>query len=245
MYPASQVRCLLIWFPFDMVTEPPFGPRPASTEPCCAQDDPFLPFVCPMDHVLSPWDWEAARVDLQPAVLLDRLVASAGNGIHPADAARNVTVQNVSVAPSPSDAKERNHRSGVVLPVGITTSEARRLLHETREATVLRLQARGTRAWCYLTVAIRPRLRSESICRPKPTRRHPHTSTTTHHPPTHPSPSRAALTRSHRSMRVASSARSRMPVRRARSTPWPIGCCTCPRGAPSVVGHAPRFWLGG
>ena len=35
------------------------------------QDGRFLPFTCPMDHVLSPYDWEQAGMQWRDAAFLE------------------------------------------------------------------------------------------------------------------------------------------------------------------------------
>ena len=107
-----------------------------------SQDGNFVPFICPMDHVLSPHAWSAdkekglASTPYADAVLLDEL-ASHGSMLidvrllrreeHKALLRKDASVQGFDA-----------------LPLGATTDEARNLLRHRENATVLRLpHARG------------------------------------------------------------------------------------------------------
>ena len=99
-----------------------------------AQDGKFVPFVCPMDHVLSPTAWKG-QAYRDPAFLTSprRAAAAAGGAM--------VDLQLLPRAAydaSPAAARARS------LPLGTTDAEARRLLAGVESAPVLRLpHARG------------------------------------------------------------------------------------------------------
>ena len=99
-----------------------------------SQDDNFLPFNCPMDHVLSPHDWKASKVDYRDAAFLTshRLSQSAKNGIV------DVTILPVEDYERLPSSKRINMLPG---GGGLSANEARRLLgrKRLREAPILRL----------------------------------------------------------------------------------------------------------
>uniref|UniRef100_A0A7S3BAD7 Uncharacterized protein n=1 Tax=Haptolina ericina TaxID=156174 RepID=A0A7S3BAD7_9EUKA len=102
---------------------------------------PFLPFKCPMDHVLSPAAWQRANLDFRDSSFLTR------PQLQPALA--NSTV-DVSLVP-PVDSKlgqslPATTPSTAMLPMHTTTDEAVRLLGSgaAGSATLLRIpHARG------------------------------------------------------------------------------------------------------
>lgn len=98
-----------------------------------AQDGRFVPFVCPMDHVLSPTGWAKAGVAYRDAAFLERLQERSG-GIDLVD----VHVGGADGADSVSGG------SGVRLPLGLSDQHAARLLAPYAHTRVLRLShARG------------------------------------------------------------------------------------------------------
>lgn len=105
-----------------------------------SQRDPFLPFDCPMDHVLSPTDWRKAAgfVDYRDASFLDspRLAST----LHGAVDVRVLPRDAYDALPRAARAAART----AVLPQATTTSEAAALLEMHRDAPLVRLQhARG------------------------------------------------------------------------------------------------------
>ena len=96
-----------------------------------SQDDDFLPFACPMDHVLSPHDWQRASYRDHGFLSSPRLPAV-------------VKASIVDVAVVERQAYEALPRKGrsLALPRGLGAPEARRLLgrtRATRDAVVLRI----------------------------------------------------------------------------------------------------------
>jgi hypothetical protein len=101
-----------------------------------AQDGKFVPFTCPMDHVLSPKAWHDAGVDYRDANFVDRLLDSVG----PSGRDR-VSVADVVVGSG--DAGGGGGRV-TALPIGISETTAVRLLEPHAQTTVVRLSsARG------------------------------------------------------------------------------------------------------
>ena len=100
-----------------------------------AQDGKFLPFVCPMDHVLSPTDWQQAGQPYRDAAFLEssRLPA-----------ATRASVAELHLLPRTEfDALPPGSRQHA-LPLGLTDSEAVTLLRPLEDVRVLRIpHARG------------------------------------------------------------------------------------------------------
>ena len=104
-----------------------------------AQDGKFVPFVCPMDHVLSPTAWSAAGQPYRDAAFLDHhptfRTHSGVGGVGSA------SIVDLRVVPRKAfDALPPAERRGV-LPQGTTDTEARELLAASSldAAAVLRL----------------------------------------------------------------------------------------------------------
>ena len=97
-----------------------------------SQDDNFLPFTCPMDHVLSPHDWK--HVAFRDAAFLT------SERLPPATRKRGIVdIDLVGRGAFDALSPERRARA---LPIGVSAAEARRLLESeatTREAPILRL----------------------------------------------------------------------------------------------------------
>jgi hypothetical protein len=97
-----------------------------------AQDGKFVPFVCPMDHVLSPTAWQKAGVPHRDARFVDDLVSARRM---PAGS----IIQEIRVG-----AESSAGTSAAVLPLGISDVHAASLLASYVDVPVLRLsQARG------------------------------------------------------------------------------------------------------
>lgn len=95
-----------------------------------SQDEPFLPFDCPMDHVLSPTDW------------LDAGLAHRDHSFLQAPQMRTASTADIFV--DPPAAAGALHPGERTLPSRITDRQAVRLLEEVGHVQVLRLQhARG------------------------------------------------------------------------------------------------------
>jgi len=93
-----------------------------------SQDAPFLPFACPMDHVLSPAAWAKAEVDYRDAAILDQPQLRASGA-----------VVDVGLEPRPGWTRKAGS-----LPLGTSAAEARELLKPLAATPVLRLpHARG------------------------------------------------------------------------------------------------------
>jgi hypothetical protein len=132
-----------------------------------AQDGKFLPFVCPMDHVLSPTDWEQAGQPYRDAAFLEssRLPAAA-----------KASITDVAVLPRAAfDALPPASRQHA-LPSGVTDKEAVQLLRPLEGTAVLRLShARGllcgiddaTERSAFNSLASRL-LRTPAWCAPRP-----------------------------------------------------------------------------
>jgi hypothetical protein len=107
-----------------------------------SQDGQFVPFVCPMDHVLSPHAWQADAeqgVTATPhadAVLVEQLIAS---GTQPVELHIVPRAEHEALHAQPQGAQGLD-----ALPAGVTGEEARGLLHHREDARILRLpHARG------------------------------------------------------------------------------------------------------
>ena len=93
-----------------------------------AQDGKFLPFVCPMDHILSPTDWQQAGEPYRDAAFLEssRLPA-----------ATRTSVAEMHLLPRVDfDALPQGSRQHA-LPLGLTDSEAVTLLRPLEDVRVL------------------------------------------------------------------------------------------------------------
>lgn len=100
-----------------------------------AQDAKFVPFVCPMDHVLSPSAWDKAGVSHRDAGFLDELVKA--RQMPTASVIRDIRV-------GAAKAVSVEGHNDLVLPLGISDAHAASLLSAHSEVPVLRLsQARG------------------------------------------------------------------------------------------------------
>jgi hypothetical protein len=107
-----------------------------------SQDGKFVPFTCPMDHVLSPHAWAAdpeqglAATPYADAVLVEDLIS---RGTRP------VELRLVSRAEHEALLAQQPGKEGLdALPTGVTAEEARQLLHHREDARILRLpHARG------------------------------------------------------------------------------------------------------
>jgi len=93
-----------------------------------SQDGKFVPFACPMDHVLSPAAWAKAEVDYRDAAILDQPQLRASGA-----------VVDVGLEPRPGWTRKAGS-----LPLGTSAAEARELLKPLAATPVLRLpHARG------------------------------------------------------------------------------------------------------
>mmetsp|Transcript_35302 Transcript_35302/g.110769 ORF Transcript_35302/g.110769 Transcript_35302/m.110769 type:complete len:400 (-) Transcript_35302:84-1283(-) len=93
-----------------------------------SQDGKFVPFACPMDHVLSPAAWAKAEVDYRDAAILDQPQLRASGA-----------VVDVSLELRPGWTRKAGS-----LPLGTSAAEARELLKPLAATPVLRLpHARG------------------------------------------------------------------------------------------------------
>lgn len=107
-----------------------------------AQDGQFVPFVCPMDHVLSPHAWAAdpehgvAATPYADAVLVEELIS---RGMRP------VELRLVSRSEHEALRAQQPGEQGLdALPAGVTGEEARELLRHREDTRILRLpHARG------------------------------------------------------------------------------------------------------
>jgi len=106
-----------------------------------AQDGDFLPFTCPMDHVLSPTDWEGAGVSYRDAAFLEssqmqtRAATAAAGG---ATGAATGTAAVRVLTRAEYDGLDAAAK-GAALPTGVTTNQAKELLAAHAAAPVLRL----------------------------------------------------------------------------------------------------------
>ena len=94
-----------------------------------AQDGDFLPFTCPMDHVLSPFDWEASDVDYRDTAFLESAQM----------APKAAATATVRVMPRSEYDGLDAATKGAALPTGVTTGQAKELLAAHEAAPVLRL----------------------------------------------------------------------------------------------------------
>ena len=100
-----------------------------------AQDGNFVPFPCPMDHILSPAAWAKAGVGHRDAAFLDTL---AERGVRPVEVLLLPRAQHRALLARPRVALLD------ALPLGTSDGEAAKLLAHLRAAPLLRLQhARG------------------------------------------------------------------------------------------------------
>ena len=93
-----------------------------------AQDAKFVPFVCPMDHVLSPTEWEKAGVEHRDAAFIDRLYERAA-----AHSASPPSIVEVMVG-----GKANGHAH---LPLGVSDQHAAMVLQPYASAKVIRLSS--------------------------------------------------------------------------------------------------------
>ena len=99
-----------------------------------SQHDPFLPFACPMDHVLSPTEWRKAAahfVDYRDAVFLDS----------PRLAAALRDVVDVRILPRAEYDALPAHAKAAALPLGVSDSDAVARLSPLQNAPVIRLES--------------------------------------------------------------------------------------------------------
>ena len=128
MLPRWTCYCDRLWSPSDDIFH--FGCMYPG-----AQDGKFVPFVCPMDHVLSPSAWDKAGVLHRDAGFLDDLVKARRKPVASVIQEIRVGAATAASTESPDD---------VVLPLGISDVHAASLLSAHSEVPVLRLsQARG------------------------------------------------------------------------------------------------------
>jgi len=98
-----------------------------------AQDGAFLPFVCPMDHVLSPTDWQQEGLAHRDASFLDHLRRGS---IAEVDVVGAPTAAVLGAAALDAAALDAARPS---LSVGLSDAEAARRLQPLSEVPVLRL----------------------------------------------------------------------------------------------------------
>lgn len=96
-----------------------------------AQDGRFVPFVCPMDHVLSPSAWHEAGVSYRDAGFLDQLLTRHQKA---GAMATSPLIREIRVAEHPG--VEGN---GIDLPLHITDVQAGKLLEPHSSVPLLRL----------------------------------------------------------------------------------------------------------
>ena len=103
-----------------------------------AQDGQFVPFTCPMDHVLSPTGWGKAGIPYRDAIFIDNLHDPTITGQPPP------TIAEIDVGGAPSAEGGRRADGRRWLPLGLSDVQAAKQLAPWADAQVIRLSsARG------------------------------------------------------------------------------------------------------